>query len=189
MIPALWNCHLYQSPLDSLHHVGGRTLVEQLVSHKIHVGRDKVEEGLVSLAKIVEPGVAVAIFRKSVFGAFSMTRELKPALFALAWQRLVFQHAETRLLLSVKHLRDGLPPDIAQLVFWKHEVVARIHVAIKLHHAGMPTLFGVNAHARLRPNPICQCGVKQLDKCCPDVILHPFLENGAQKMSPLPWRD
>lgn len=72
--------------LDSLHHIGGRTLVEQLIFHKIHVGRDKVEKGLVPFAKIVEPRIAIAIFHKSIFGAFSMTRKLKLALSALAWQ-------------------------------------------------------------------------------------------------------
>ena len=67
-------------------------------------------------------------------------------------------------------------------------MVARVDIAVKLHHAGMATLFGINADAWCLAHPVGQDAIEQFDVCLSHIMAHPLVEDGAQEASPLLWR-
>ena len=147
-----------------------------------------LEEHAVTLAQVVLSGVAVTVFYETVLGALAVARKQPFALATLFGQRLAFQFAEPLLLVAIQHLGDGLLAYVAKAIFGKHEMVARVDIAVKLHHAGMATLFGINADAWCLAHPVGQDAIEQLDVCLSHIMTHPLVEDGAQEASPLLWR-
>ena len=75
--------------------------------------------------------------------------------------------------------------NVAQLVFRKYKVVARIYVAVEFHDAGMSASLGHGADTRLRTYPVGQGGVEQLDEEIAYILAYPFVKQGAEEVSPL----
>lgn len=75
--------------------------------------------------------------------------------------------------------------NVAQLVFRKYKVVARIYVAVEFHDAGMSASLGHGADARLRTYPVGQGRVEQLDEEISYILAYPFVKQGAEEVSPL----
>ena len=146
-----------------------------------------LEEHAVTFAQVVLSGVAVTVFYETVLGALAVARKQPFALAALFGQRLAFQFAEPLLLVAIQHLGDGLLAYVAKTIFGKHEMVARVDIAVKLHHAGMPTGPGKGAYPWLLPHPVGQGGVEQLDEVVSYILFKPFVEQGTSKCSPLVW--
>lgn len=140
---------------------------------------------VISLTEIVQSRLSILILLETVLRAFAMTGELYVALLALAGQRGMFQPAECLLLLAVKHVDERLLPDVSQLVFRKDEVVAGIHIAIMLHHAGMTALLGVGADARQHTHPVGKRAVEDFNKHLTHIVAHPVVKDGAEEVAPL----
>ena len=118
-----------------------------------------------------------------------MTGEEVVTAFALLWQRAVFVLSKGSLTLTVHHLCQRAVADVAKFVLGKYKVVARIHVTVVFHHAGMPTFSGHGAQAALHAHPVGQGGVKQLHESRTHIVAYPLVENSAKKVSPLLGRN
>ena len=64
-------------------------------------------------------------------------------------------------------------------------MVARVDVAVELHHAGMAARPCHGAHAGLFAHPVGQRGVEDLDVVCAHVLLDPQVEQTAEEVAPL----
>ena len=148
-----------------------------------------LEELLVAAAEIVLAWVAVAVCYETVLRTLAVAGELPATFLALLRQRLVFEFAETLLLLAVEHLGDGFLAYVAQSVFGEHEVVAGVDVAVELHHAGVSALLGIHADAGRHAHPVSKHAVEQLHVYLAHVVAHPLVEDGAEEASPLFRRD
>ena len=80
-----------------------------------------------------------------------------------------------------------MSPDVAQLVLRKNEVVARIDIAIVLHHSCMTAFLGIDANARLHAHPACKRGIEELHEDFADILLYPLVEDGTHEPPPLFW--
>ena len=172
-----------------LHHIGRGTVVLQFVSHEIHVGGYVLEEAVIAEAEVVETGVAVAVAYEAVFGALAVAREKVVAFFALLWQHTAFHLGKFVLLGRIHHFGDGLVAKVAEQMFGIYEVVARIHVAIVLHNAGVAALFGENAHSGGFAHPVSEGCVEKLNVVFTHIVPHPLVEDGAKEIAPLLWCD
>ena len=169
---------------DGLHHIGGLALAGQLFGHEVHVGCHMVVKMPISLAEIVESGIAVAVVDEPVLGTLSVTGELNIALAALARQRLVLEQTEALLLGTVEHLDERLLADVAQMVLGTHEMVAGVDVAVGLHHTRMTALSGIGADTRSLTHPVSKRAIENLHVGLPHIVLHPFVENGTEETAP-----
>lgn len=138
-----------------------------------------LEEHAITLAQIVLPRVAVTVFYETVLGALAVARKQPLTLATLSWQRLALQLAKPLLLFAIQHLGDCLLANIAEAILGKHEMVARVDIAVKLHHAGMATLLSINADAWCRAHPVGQDAIEQFDICLTHIMAHPLVEDGA----------
>ena len=77
-----------------------------------------LKELLVAAAEIVLAGVTITVCYEAVLRTLAVAGKLPAAFLALLRQLLVFQFAETLLLLAVEHLGDGFLAYVAQSVFW-----------------------------------------------------------------------
>ena len=152
--------------------------------HEVHVGGCVVVEHPIAFAQIIEAGVAVAVGGEAVAWTFAVACEEHVALAALAGQGLMLQLAETLLLGAVEHLDEGVLADVAQPMVGAHEVVARVDVAVGLHHGGMTALFGVGADAGCDAHPVGECAVEEFDIGLAHIALHPFVEDGTKETAP-----
>ena len=84
-----------------MHDIGRRTLRQEFALHEIHIGCHMRIVLIVATAEIVEPGIAIAVVEKAIFGTFAMTGKLHIALFTLARKRRMFQSAECLLLFAI----------------------------------------------------------------------------------------
>ena len=114
-----------------------------------------------------------------------MTSKLKPALAALLWQLLVLQPREGLLLRAIHHFVERLVVEIAQPMLGKHEMVARIHIAVILHHARMAAFLGQRADTRRHAHPVGQSGIEKLNEIVAHIMVHPRIEQLAKKVPPL----
>ena len=153
--------------------------------HEVHVRGGVAIEAAVAGAKIVETGISIAIVCETVFGTFAVTGKQHVALLALLRQGAVFEQTETLLLLAVEHLDESVLIDIAEPILGKDEVVAGIDVAVLLHHASVSTVFGIHATAWRKAHPVGQRAIEELNEDAPDVVPHPFVEDGTEKAAPL----
>lgn len=64
-------------------------------------------------------------------------------------------------------------------------MVTRIYISIKLHNTGMPATFSHSTDTGLFAYPVGKRGVEELDVISPHILLHPFVEQGAEEVSPL----
>lgn len=59
---------------------------------------------VVTLAQIVEAGIAILVARETILGTFAVASKLKLTFHTLARQRRVLELAELSLLVAIKHL-------------------------------------------------------------------------------------
>ena len=64
-------------------------------------------------------------------------------------------------------------------------MVAGIYITVELHYAGMTAGLCHRAYARLLTHPVGKGGVEELDIISPHILFHPFIEQGAEEVSPL----
>ena len=64
-------------------------------------------------------------------------------------------------------------------------MVARIHIAIEFHDSCMAACLCQRTDSRLCTDPVGQGRVEQLDEIVTDIVAHPFVEECAEKFSPL----
>ena len=171
--------------LEELHHVGWRTLGQQLALHEVHVGGHVGKETVIPLAEVIEPGFAGGRMTEAVLGAFAVAGKEKLALAALRGKAVALHGTKLLLPLAVHHLRQCMGADVAQLVLGEDEVVAGIDVAVVLHYAGMAAGLGQGTHAGLLAHPVGQGGVEELDEIFAHVMPYPLVEEGAEKFTPL----
>lgn len=148
-----------------------------------------LKEVIVATAQVVETRFAVGRVTETVLGTFTVAGKEIGACFALTRQTIVLGPAELLLAFAIHHLHERLRVDVPQLVLGEDEVVAGIYVTVKLHYTSMPAGLGQGTDAGLFANPVGQCGVEQLYVILAYVVAHPFIEDGAQKVSPLLGRD
>ena len=139
----------------------------------------------IALAKAVEARVAIAVGGGTVFGAFAVACEEHVALAALAWQRLVLEQTEALLLGAVEHFDERLLVEVAQTVLGAHEVVARIDVAVSLHHGSVSALVGVGADGGCGAHPVGKRAVEEFHIDGSHIALHPLVEDGTEEAPPL----
>ena len=140
---------------------------------------------VITLAKIVKTRLVITVANKTIFGTFAMTSKAETALLTLLGQKRVLQFGKLLLSWRGHHLVDGLVFQIAKLIFRVHKMVAGIHVAVKLHHARMPTFGRHRTQTRSHTHPVGQRGIEQLHVILPHIIAHPLVEDGAKKVAPL----
>ena len=167
------------------HHIGWSAIVSQFVCHKIHVGCHMLKELAITSAEIVESGISVAVAHEPLLGTFAIAGKEEVAFPALLRQHAAFHFCKLVLLCRIHHLGDGLVVQVAKQVFGKDEMVARINITIVLHHSGMATLLGQHAYPGSLTHPVSQGGIKQLYVVFAHIVLHPFVEDGAQECTPL----
>ena len=117
-----------------------------------------------------------------------MTSKAETALLTLLGQKCILQLGKLFLSWRPHHLVDGFVFQIAKLILGVHKMVASIHVAVKFHHARMPTFGRHGTHPRSHTHPIGQRGIKQLHVIFTHIVAHPLVEDGAKKVAPLFWR-
>lgn len=146
-----------------------------------------MEEDLITCTKVIETRLAIGRLLESQARALSMT-SLKPLAFTtLAGKRLLLQAREAILLSPIKHLRQAVCADIAQLVLREDEVVAGIHIAIMLHDRCMTTFLSIDTNTRLCTQPAGKGGIEELHKDLAHITLHPFIEDDTHEPPPLFW--
>lgn len=105
---------------------------------------------MVSLAQVVQPRLTVGCAGETVFRAFTVAGKEEFTFLALAGEGVLFHLSELHLAFAVHHFHQCFFMNVAQLVFRKYKVVARIYVAVEFHDAGMSASLGHGADARLR---------------------------------------
>ena len=142
---------------DGIHHVGRGALGQVFLLHEVHVWGHVAEEFPVAGAEVVEARLSVGRAGEAVLGTVAVAGEEPFTLLALAGQGVVFGLAETLLAFAVHHLHQCLLVDVAQFVFGEDKVVARIDVAVELHHTGMAarTRHGADAGSRISGCSTC----------------------------------
>ena len=113
----------------------------QLAFHKLEIRGGMLKKLVITLAKVVKARFVIAVANKTIFGTFAMTGKAETALFTLPRQKCILHFGKLFLSWRGHHLVDGLVFQIAEPILRVHKMVASIHVAIKFHHARMPT-FG-----------------------------------------------
>lgn len=172
-----------------VHHVGRWALLLQFLFHEVHVGRGVLEKLVVAFAEVVETVVAVFVRHKPVFRTFAVAGKLELTFAALLGQAAVLEAGKLVLLLGIHHFGDGLVVEVAQSVLGIDEVVARVDIAIELHHPRVAALFGQRAESRCLSHPVGEGGVEDLDEVFAHIVPHPLIENGAEEVTPLLGRD
>src|SRR6185437_470646 len=95
--------------LGPAHDVGWRAPLLKLLHHELHIRSDVAKEQLVTGAQIVQPGLSIRSFQKTMFWAFAVACETDVAFAAITRQhgalvqskfdlRLRGRHHEKRLL-------------------------------------------------------------------------------------------
>ena len=64
-------------------------------------------------------------------------------------------------------------------------MVAGIYITVEFHYTGMSAGFCHGAYARLFAHPVGKGGVEELDIVSTYILFHPFIEQGAEEVSPL----
>ena len=144
-----------------------------------------LEEFPVAGAQVVQSGFAVGSICKAVFRAFTVAGKQPFALPALGGERLLFHLSEGLLTFAVHHFHQCFLIDVSQLVFRKYKVVAGIYITVEFHYTGMSAGFCHGAYARLFAHPVGKGGVEELDIVSTYILFHPFIEQGAEEVSPL----
>ena len=142
-----------------------------------------VEEKLVGRAEIIKASFTVRCADEAMFGALSIAGEAHIAFKAVPGQCVPLGVAEVFLLLDIGERSQRVVEDVAQLVFWINVVVAGIEIALVLDGQRGAAGFREDAKAGLHPEPGSQRDVEDLDESNPDVIAHPFIEDGAKKLA------
>jgi hypothetical protein len=140
---------------------------------------------MVSLAQVVQSRLTVGCAGETVFRAFTVAGKEELTFLALAGKGVLFHLSELHQAFAVHHFHQCLFMNVAQLVFRKYKVVARIYVAVEFHDAGMSASLGHGADARLRTYPVGQGRVEQLDEEISYILAYPFVKQGAEEVSPL----
>ena len=135
--------------------------------------------------KVVQPRLAIFCKCKTVFRTFAIAGKKKLAFLTLTWQSIVFVGSEFQLTFRIHHRSKRFVIDISEFVFRKNKVVARIHIAIELHHTCMSAMFGQRTHTGLNAHPVGKCRVEHLNVEFPHIFFDPLVEKCAQKFSPL----
>ena len=140
---------------------------------------------MVSLAQVVQTRFTVGGAGEAVFRTFAVAGKEEVAFLALTGEGVLFHLSELHLAFAVHHFHQCLFMNVAQLVFRKYKVVARIYVAVEFHNTGMSASLGHGADARLRTYPVGQGRVEQLDEEISYILAYPFVKQGAEEVSPL----
>ena len=181
--------HWQQAFLNGIHDICRRLLLAQLLRHVIHIRRHMVKKATVALAEVIQTGLTVGSRGKTVLGTFAIAKLQPLALLALFRQLLDLHLRKFLLLRTIEHLYERVVVDVTQLVLGKHKVVARIHVAVPFHDGRVATHIRHGADARCGAYPIGECDIEQLYKGLTDIMLHPIVEELAEKLPPLLGRD
>lgn len=102
-----------QAFLYSVHDICGRLLLTQLPRHVIHIGSRMLEKAPVALAEVIQTGLTVGSFGKTVLGAFAIAKLQPLALLALPGQLLDLHLCKFLLLRAIEHLYERVVVDVA----------------------------------------------------------------------------
>ena len=137
-----------------LHHIGRRTLGQQLSFHEVHVRCHMGEELMITLAEIIQSRLSILGHGKAVLRALTIASKQKLALTALLRKRLLLVLTKGLLAFAIHHFYQGLFVDITQLKLRKDKVVARIDIAIEFDDSGMSACLRQRANTGLFAYPI-----------------------------------
>jgi len=169
---------------DGLHNVGGGTVFAVFAGHEIHVRGGIVEEGAIAGAEIVQAGLSGGGLRKTVLRTFAMTGKKEGAFLALGRKRRGFHSRKFPLFFAIDQIHKRNGHDVAQPEGGKDKMVATIHITVPFHNSGMTTVPSHRANAWSDSAPVGQCSVEKLDIPLADIVSDPFVENGAEEVSP-----
>ena len=131
------------------HNVARRATLAQKGGHGFHVRVNVPEPGLQSGAEIIQSALAARRPKKTVLGALSPAFKQESALAAEARQCVALVLSEAPLSIGAQHLREGRVKHVPQQVLRFDEMVARVKVAIVLHHRRHPARLTEHAQGRL----------------------------------------
>ena len=144
-----------------------------------------LEKNAIACTEVVQSRFSVGSFQETQTRTFTMTSLQPEALAALTGKGFLLESAEAILLGAIKHLRQAVCAYVAQLVLWKDEVVAGIHIAVMFHHGSMPALLCIDTNTRFHPHPTSKGCIEKLYEDLAYILTHPFAENGTHEMPPL----
>ena len=159
------------------------------VPHEVHIGCHMVEESVVAFAQVIETGVAVPIMFEPILGALAMAGKFVATFPARPGQGAVLDVAELLLFWPIEHLGERLLANVAELIFGKNEMIARIDVSIVFHHASMAAIACKDTDAGGHSAPIGKSAVEIFDEDPPHVMPHPLVEDSDEEIAPLVGMD
>lgn len=155
------------------------------IAHEVHIGCHVVEETMVTLAQVIEAGIAISITNEAILGTFAMTGKFIVAFPALTGKGAMLDVAELLLFRPIKHLGKRLLADVSEFIFGEDKMIARIDVSVIFHHAGMSTIAGKDTDARRYATPVGKRAVEEFDKNLPHIMSHPLVEKFDKEITPL----
>ena len=144
-----------------------------------------VEETVVTLAQVIEAGIAISIVDEAVLGTLSMTGKFIATFHALKRKGTMLDVAELLLFRPIEHLGESLLANVAKFILGEDKMIARIDVSVIFHHAGMSTIAGKDTDARRHTTPVGKRAVEEFDENMTHVVSHPLVEKGDEEIAPL----
>ena len=159
--------------------------MQYFVAHEVHIGCHVVEETIVTFAQVIEVGIAVSIANEAILGTFAMAGKFVAAFLTLTGKGAMLDVAELLLFWPIEHLGESLLANVAEFIFGKDKMIARIDVSVIFHHAGMSTIAGKDTDARRHSTPVGKRAVEEFDENMPHVVSHPLVEKCDEEIAPL----
>ncbi len=130
--------------------------------------------------------LAIRRLYKAILGAFAVAGETHITLQAILGQAVQLILAELQLLGRGDHFKHVFLLDVSQMVIGFYKVIAGVEVAIVLDGQSLAAGLVEDTHAGLaHAQPVAQRGLEGLHVDPADVIVYPFVENGAKEAAEL----
>ena len=130
---------------EEVHNISGRSLSTQFCRHSLHWQINMGEESFVSLAQVVQAGLAVWRIQDTVLGTASVTDKAYRAFPTVAWKRIAFGLPELVLLLRIHHSQERSLLQVSKFVVRFDKVVTGIYISVVLHCERRAACFLKNA--------------------------------------------
>ncbi len=175
----------YLAVFGVFHDFSGSPATAQFMGHEAHGTVDVPEELPVAGTEIIKSRLSVRGFDKSVLGALAIADKPDRTAAAVLRQALELIPSELLLLGRASYTGHASLHYIAQKVSRLHKVIARVHIPVMLHGQGRSAGLGEGADAGRRSRPGGQSHIEDLDEYAAHIPLHPFIEDGYQKLAVL----
>ena len=163
-----------------IHHLDCCVTSTDQPCHDLHREIDMMEELFETRAKVIQAGFFIRGYDKAVLGALAMARKADITVKTVLRKRIPFIQAELPMLWRGYQLYHVLVLDIPEEVIGFDEMVASIQVTIMFQGNTQTAGRIENAHAgRRHVQPVANGCLKCLHKHVPDIVMDPFIKDGA----------